>query len=282
MITEAFDTSGWGNDNRPGYSPDALGDQGCWTWWLPLAWHAVVDPGASIEFPPSPERAPGREVDLLYYRAAYWAPLFHLTCFGLGWQRPDLGLARWLEQGAPTDDPILRVIGQWWGVGVENMLAWTTDPNTAFPLLVGSVDAVIGMQSPKTALRDRWKELRQTQEWGQILWGPDPDGMHLQLHGITPVEGDSWLGEAHVRGDEPELIFLNRGKSQRAVLMLDSYVGWYRHLHALGATLPDRDDGHAWRVDVVVRPLGFLGTYRRSWESGRWFSGQHRWHTLGS
>ena len=39
--------------------------------------------------------------------------------------------------------------------------------------------------------------------------------------------------------------------------------------------------GKGWRVDVVVEPLGWLGQFRLSHESNRWFRGQHRWHQLG-
>lgn len=63
--------------------------------------------------------------------------------------------------------------------------------------------------------------------------------------------------------------------------MLDTYSGWYSALARLGATLPARFDGRSWRVDVVVRPIGWLGTYRQSRVTSRWFTGQHRWHELG-
>ncbi|KQP66922.1 hypothetical protein ASF47_04235 [Nocardioides sp. Leaf285] len=45
---------------------------------------------------------------------AYWAPLLHLLHFGLGWTRPDRGLAAWIALGCPTDDPVLAVVSRWW------------------------------------------------------------------------------------------------------------------------------------------------------------------------
>jgi hypothetical protein len=34
-------------------------------------------------------------------------------------------------------------------------------------------------------------------------------------------------------------------------------------------------------VHVTVAPLGFLGTYRQSRVTGRWFTGKHSTHMLG-
>ena len=58
------------------------------------------------------------------------------------------------------------------------------------------------------------------------------------------------------------------GDTRRAVLMLSAYEGWYLTLSRLGATLPAREDGRSWRVNVVVRPLGWLGSYRLSRRTG--------------
>ena len=47
---------------------------------------------------------------------------------------------------------------------------------------------------------------------------------------------------------------------------------------------PDSDVAgpHDIRMDEVVRPLGWLGTYRKSRVTGLWFRGWHRWHMLGN
>ncbi len=39
--------------------------------------------------------------------------------------------------------------------------------------------------------------------------------------------------------------------------------------------------GHGWRVDVIVDGIGYLGTYRRSSQTNRWFAGRHTVHQLG-
>jgi hypothetical protein len=64
-------------------------------------------------------------------------------------------------------------------------------------------------------------------------------------------------------------------------LIVDDHVGWYRQLTTLGAQLPDLGN-RSWHVDVVVRTIGFMGTYRHSRRTGLWFNGPHRLHEIGS
>ena len=48
-----------------------------------------------------------------------------------------------------------------------------------------------------------------------------------------------------------------------------------------GTQLPPLGES-SWHVDVRVRPIEFLGTYRRSRVTGLWFAGQHRYHSVGN
>ncbi|GAA3694483.1 hypothetical protein GCM10022399_08820 [Terrabacter ginsenosidimutans] len=40
-------------------------------------------------------------------------------------------------------------------------------------------------------------------------------------------------------------------------------------------------DGRSRQVAPWRSPIGWLGTFRKPRETGRWFRGRHRWHTLG-
>lgn len=62
----------------------------------------------------------------------------------------------------------------------------------------------------------------------------------------------------------------------------DSALGWYRFLVEVAEAKINFKHERDWRIDVFVRPFGFLGTYRHSWETGLWFSGKHRYHTVGN
>lgn len=55
---------------------------------------------------------------------------------------------------------------------------------------------------------------------------------------------------------------------------------WYSDLMERGDALPTTGI-QSWKVDVFVKPVGFLGTYRKSFDTGLWFTGQHRHHLAG-
>jgi hypothetical protein len=64
------------------------------------------------------------------------------------------------------------------------------------------------------------------------------------------------------------------------VVIADTYNGWYSELWRLGA---DRTkDGRSIRADVIVKPIGWLGEYRRSTVTGSYFRGHHRYHVMGA
>lgn len=248
-------------------SEHVWGDSGPWVRHVALAWQAVADPDGPHPFPPSP-RAPFQDHGEVI---AWWSPLFHLVFFGLGWPRPDVGLARWLNAGRPTDDPILRVIDQWWGDDVKDAVAWACH-TPVFPNFCQTLAGSVGTRVTSTPLRDLYAERRRDPDWGQV-WGGGGDSMH-----ISHFMMDAWNGPV---ADPPGSLFHEGNPSRVMILLLPRYGGWYSALAAHGATLPNRDDGRSWQVKVVIEPLGVLGTFRRSRATGRWFSGRHRVHELG-
>lgn len=56
---------------------------------------------------------------------------------------------------------------------------------------------------------------------------------------------------------------------------------WYPALLNLDSELPMRGV-HSWKVEVHVDSVGLIGTFRRSAETGLWFSGKHRTHMMGN
>ena len=211
------------------------------------------------------------------YRIAWWAPLLHLLLYGLGWPRPDQGLQRWDRLGRPNSDPILTTVERWWGSELEGFLAWCAVSGTAFSQIVNLARTAAGTQNAISASRLLATDLDVTKssEW-LATWGGGGDSLHLSTHVVTPA--------SELRGDplsSVQFLVPQATESRRATLLLDGYAGWYRNLSERGSQLPARPDGRYWQVDVIVRQLGWLGTYRQSRESGRWFSGRHRWHQLG-
>ena len=181
----------------------------------------------------------------------WWSPLLHLLFFGRGWVRPDLGLARWLDLGQPDHDPVLRLVKRWWGTQVADMLAWAGQQD-ALRSIATEINSALHTTSQPARLPDRWADRRASPEWRGI-WGTDYDGMHLSDHVVTPV--------SYNRDDPAHLLAVPTSDGPpRAVLMLSGYGGWYATLSAMGSALPTLPDGHAWRVDVIVRQLGWLGS----------------------
>ena len=258
--------------HRSPYSPDALGDSGPWVLHLPLAWRAASDPRGTHPPPARPER---QDIDGLPDRIAWWAPLLHLITFGSGWPRPDLGLQRWLEAGRPTQDPILSVIDRWWGPDSEEILAWALQDGSYFPRLIDVTAEVTSTTVPGGIVRDTTEAIRRRESWKQT-WAGGTDPMHLVDHALSAVH-KAREPEQFLTGESPTAT-----RPGRATLLLDGYAGWYEALHRHGATLQTDPSERSWRVDVVCRPMGWLGTYRKSRTTGRWFTGQHRWHELGA
>jgi hypothetical protein len=270
-----FDTAGW-KWSHSDYSQAATGDSGPWVWWLPLAWRAVADPSGDHPLPPPPSaQAPTHagDHDQHAYAIAWWSPLLHLLFFGSGWVRPDLGLARWLERGQPDSDPVLRVIHRWWGPRITDVLAWAGREQVIRETAM-QISSALQTSVTDVPMPDEWANRRRSPEWDNV-WGKDHDRLHLGDHPLSPIWTNHAPG-AHMVSASAD------ARPPRAVLTLSSYQGWYKRLHRLGAKLPVRPDGGSWQVDVIVRPLGWLGSYRRSGLTGRWFSGRHRWHELGT
>lgn len=96
------------------------------------------------------------------------------------------------------------------------------------------------------------------------------DPLHLARHATGPLEQPRGRVTLH----------RSRTEARRATLIVESMVGWYRALVEAGSTLPTLKD-RSWHIDVYARPVGYLGTYRRSRVSGIWFSGPHRYHEPG-
>ena len=114
-----------------------------------------------------------------------------------------------------------------------------------------------------------------------------PHYSHVTQTGISPEHAGALCHlSGHIDGPlQPVLgnaTLLRTGRAKHhAVLLLDSMVGWYRALAAECKALPEVK-GVSWHVDVVVKPAGWLGTYRKSAVTGLWFAGRHHVHVQGT
>ena len=221
---------------------------------------------------------------------SYWSSLLSLLIYSFGWDRPDRGLAWWYFGERLTDDPRFDLLSQVWLADgrLDQFVAYLIRSEGAAQFVRGELAELAELGGPRSPAQDVPRggvapdgfadrvEAAMLAAGGYDGLGPlnrDSDPLHLSTHLDVPLRRES----AEVRGT---LLLHDPSGSRRAVLTTGSMVGWYRHLCELGAGLPDLG-GHSWHVDVHVRPVGFLGTFRRSRVSGRWFSGPHRYHIIG-
>lgn len=248
---------------------DVFGEQAEWGFAIPWMYQALAAPRARRPM----LRAPAPEDDSWPGALAYWSALLHLLVYGFGWSRPDRGLRWWYDAGRPTDDPKLALLSEiwerdgqldwfaaWlWTDGARNYLS----PDSGMPV-ADHVDV-----EPQWLARTA-EEVSRSDTPAPYGGGSDP--LHLAVHSNGPLERLSSQTARLTTHPEGE---------RRAALSLTSMTGWYRALRDNAASLPGIGTSPSWRVDVIVRPVGWLGTYRRSRLTGQWFSGRHRHHQVG-
>lgn len=254
---------------------EIAGDEGPWNRHLATAWQAVAADVEDFAFP----SRPGTDADTDAI-IAYWAPLLHLLVFGLGWTRPDLGLASWRVKRWPLEDPVLRTIDRWWGQeGVIDFLAWFA--------LNGGIEFDIAQQfdthsmahPPQTGRFDdspEFEERRRSERW-QAHFGGGSDALHLTHHLGAPLvlrapHDPTFFDARQVSPNDIEAL-------PRFCVINDRYEGWYVDFwhYQLGLG----PNGRSVRTEVFVRPIGFLGEFRQHRKTRLWFRGRSSVHLWG-
>ena len=247
-------------------------EDAAWGWAIPSILRAAAGPAPDARCPTVP-----REGDEIEAATGYWEALLHLLLYSFGWARPDRGLRWWYDAGHPTNDHRLRLIAE--SYLADGQLDWfatwlwsTTMPPFGHQEwmqdagLVASSDAVVGVDRA-------WCNRNEQRALGSGIPAPiggGSDPLHLQGHCAGPLEEPDALVSMSIS---------TRGESE-AVLVVDSAVGWYRSLFNEGNALPG--DPHAWTVDVVIIPVGWIGAFTRSSQTGLWHAGGHNVHLRGN
>ena len=247
-----------------------FGDSLDWSWGIPGVFRALASPYSFESVPATPR---GVHANAL----GYWGALHYLLLHRLGWANPAQGLRWWYENGKPTEDSTLALIAQMWDRDgmLDRYLYWLLSRPHVF--MTAKEVTVWGM-GPEVAERPtvRWQQWMAAFEesfeptkypWFGSLGEGDP--LHLTGHG----------GEAGVADPQAHLSVVSAA-NKSAIFVTRSMDAWHFDLARHAITLPD--NGDHWKVDVLVKPVGFLGVYRRSRITGLWFSGRHRFHTPGN
>ncbi|MDO8392489.1 MAG: hypothetical protein Q7V57_18600 [Actinomycetota bacterium] len=248
---------------------DVFGEQAEWGFAIPWMYQALAAPRARRPVLRAPE--PG---DHFWPGAlGYWSALLHLLVYGFGWSRPDSGLRWWHVAERPVDDPKLALLSEIWDAdGQLDWFAawlWTSGGRDYLPR------SSAGSEGQGVEVDDRWLadvEQRITNSGTPAPFGGGSDPFHLSAHIDGPLQ--------QTRAGA-QLAIAPSGE-RRASLTLDSMTGWYAALTDEAGSLPGHEASPSWNVDVVVRGVGWLGTYRRSRTTGLWFSGRHLHHQVGN
>lgn len=227
-----------------------------WLFWTPEFIRRISGaPNFAVPPLPTSGEAP------LWLRVNCWGSLLPLLHFHLGWERIDAGLARWSASDFdPMGDPTLTVIRDYWGPALGAATLWAMGS--------GGLDTNDLPRPP----RPNWP------------MHAGPFGLHLENHsllgaphhsafvgGVDRAEGTAIPYEVDARDAGPG----------RRHLVTPTYIGWYQALTAVGGRLVPLPNGRSWRIGVTIVPIGFVGTFRRSRLTGRWFTGRHAAHQLG-
>lgn len=211
---------------------------------------------------------------------AHWGALHYTLSSLLGWSDVGRGLAWWYDAGKPVEDsPVLALVRRVWGADdlIDYYAAWTWLPDGVgyeFPQGVSSLD---GPSPTWLGGNSRW----QNEEWWRSFVSRgqahhhDPfyggtDALHLAAHAGPPSNTPSVNPVVH-----------RMPKQRRVLLVTEGLDHWLADLHALGEQLPSLGD-RSWHVEVFERRVGYLGEYRRSRVTGRWFLGKHSVHLRGN
>ncbi|MBS7455712.1 hypothetical protein [Coralloluteibacterium stylophorae] len=241
-----------------------------WQAQWPLLFRALADPDVAM---PSPGNGG------LEQACASWGALHHALRCLLGWEDVGRGLAWWYAAGRPVvDSPVLALVERVWGRDdlLDYYAAWAWKPEDVGWLRPQSTDPTHHPSPSWLAQHAIWRDedwwrafLRRgaVRRHDPFYGGSDP--LHLSAHG-----GDEGAAPS------PRARLMLQPGEHRAVLVAGELATWHADLHSAGQALPSLGE-RSWRVDVFDRLGGWLGEYRRSRVSGRWFTGRHAVHMQG-
>lgn len=240
-----------------------------WCRHLPDLHRAIADPSLEHLLPVA-----GKDVSLKD-ACSVWEPLHYLLTALLGWESPGHGLAWWYQAGKPTDHPLLRLVREHWDnhylLHPYAAWAWTPDQSFLSPDDIDPAELARLSLYPNPIWWRAFKETRQRFSHDPFYGGSNP--LHL---GHSAEFGMAYVGD----GDLQPVLHSNP-KDRRAVLVVSSIHHWRRNLLNMGGQLPKLGE-HSWHVEVFDRQVGYLGLFRQSRVTGKWFMGKHSVHLQGN
>ena len=234
-----------------------------WPTHLPLL-HRILAGGEPAAAYPALPRS-----DDIFEHCAYWEPLYYLLTSLLGWTDLGKGLAWWYANGkSDHDDPRLALMREIWDT------AGQLDFFAAWAFQEGREEFSLDAPSSTSAFSD-------TNWWSNFRRRGSPYRYDPFHGGTNPLH----LGHSHLYVgtdvDFPPAALHADPRTRQAVLVTRDFLTWREELATAGRQLPPLPNERSWHVDVFDKRVGWLGTYRQSRVTGRWFAGTHSLHMAG-
>lgn len=262
-------------------TPEHFGDSYGWGAGIPTLYRALASPGGveATLAPPDGQDSYADPSHALMHACAYWAALLHLLTFSFGWTQPGRGLLTWVAADPVEGDPRLALLDatyrrdQQLGALVE----WLLHSPAAEQGVWRQLAARRGKPAPASDSDPKLLQLaRRLPLPGSDVRSPRPEG------GGDPLHPSTHLSDAFDEtGIHDATVSTSNRRAREAVLICSSLSGWYAALCQHGDELQVGSD-RSWRVEVFVRPVGLMGTFRRARATNIWFSGRHRHHLWGN
>lgn len=246
-------------------------DNNIWLKLFPVVHQALANPKGKFYFPNFTTEP---DFEFNFNACAYWEAASYIVHILLGWSDPAKGVY-WLlnNQDQASQDLRLKLLldvwnssGQlglllaWYASGYRDHGQWYGAPQSNTPF--------------KTEMTTEWWAAFQ-EKWPYSFQNTPCFGGYNSLH----LHANTYCLIFEEFSEQPPIYYSR--PDRKAVLMLNTMNGWHSCLRQIEKWLP-KLQGQSWYVDVVVKPLGWLGTFRRSRKTGLWFLGKHGIHVQGN
>ena len=193
-----------------------------------------------------------------------------ITCLNtiLGWRDLGAGLAWWYANGRPVSDPRLALMQEIWDS--DGQLAYFA----AWAFQEGRSNFRLEDAASTSAFSDEdwWRDFRRLgRPYRSDPFNGGTNPLHLG-HSHFDFSADTDVPPAALHMDQT---------TRRAVLVTRDFLTWREELTTAGRELPPLAHERSWHVDVFDKRVGWLGTYRESRVTDRWFAGKHSVHMAG-
>lgn len=239
-----------------------------WCRHLPDLHRTLADPTFCSRLPPVTAKLD------LFDSCALWETLHYLLTHIVGWDSVGKGLGWWYREGQPIDQSAaLALMKRHWGHFdcLDFYAAWAWSCERNYEERQDSSPAAFAKATSQTD-EGWWRRFlaRQRHLDHDPFYGGG-NSLHL---GHSSNVGDT-VGSRGSRSLAFDVA------TRRATLIVSGFGSWRSDLAHEAAALPQIGD-RSWHVEVFDRQVGYLGLYRQSRVTHRWFAGPHSIHTRGN